>query len=145
MRASSLTGRTSTRRFGLASFYLDNDVSSELTANLQARGHDVLHTRTSGRSRASDDEQLLTATQLRRILVTHNERDFLLVHHAWRRWPRALSVTWPPHPGILVIPQPPQFAVEHGAEQLDRLVRSGRTLTNELYRFRMISSWQRDR
>ena len=129
----------------MATFDFDHGTPDYLASRLGAVGHEVLTTRRHGHTRAQDDEQLLTAFQLGRILVTHNERDFLLVHHAWRRWPIALGIEWPPHPGILVTPQPPQLVITRIAEEIDRLVRSGRSIANELYRLTSAGRWQRER
>ena len=126
-------------------FYFDHGVSEQMAALLDRKGHDILSTQDRGQTRASDDQQLLTAYQLGRILVTHNAGDFRLVHYAWRLWPGALGLEWPPHPGILVIPQPPELSIERAAEELDKFVRSGRRIVNELYRLRVPGGWQRER
>jgi hypothetical protein len=54
-------------------------------------------------TRVHDDAQLLQAVQLQRTLVTHNRRDFVMLHDAWIGWPAALSVQFPLHPGILIL------------------------------------------
>lgn len=38
-----------------------------------------------------------------RIFLTHNRKDFKLLHDAWLTWPSAFGVTFPPHPGILLL------------------------------------------
>lgn len=38
--------------------------------------------------RASDDAHLSLAARSGWILVTHNAKDFILLHAAWRRWAR---------------------------------------------------------
>lgn len=129
----------------MASFYFDNDVADDLAELLRVRNHDVLTTREHGQSRATDDQQLLTATELGRILVSHNARDFILVHHAWRLWPRAFGVAWSQHPGIVVLPQPPTLSVDRAAIELDKFVRSGRRIGNALYHYRVTGGWRRER
>lgn len=129
----------------MAAFYLDNDVSNEAVGLLETKGHEVLHTRRHGQARATDDQQLLTALRLNRILVTHNARDFILVHRAWRLWPSAFGADWPQHPGILIIPQPADLPTPQAAVALDRFVRSGRPLLDRLYRLTTAGAWQRER
>ena len=75
----------------MADFYLDNDVSLRLAPLLRSVGHRVTTTRELGLSAASDDAQLLTAARNGWILITHNRRDFMMLHDAWRTWPR---VAW---------------------------------------------------
>lgn len=127
----------------MAAFYLDNDISDGLIHLLQAQQHDVVHTRQIGQARATDDQQLLTATQLGRILVTHNARDFILVHHAWRLWPATFGTAWPQHPGILVIPQPPEFPVARAADEIGRLIQAHGRTADELHRFEIPTGWRR--
>jgi hypothetical protein len=92
----------------VAAFYLDNDVSLELALLLRARGHDVTSTRDLGAFRAGDVDQLLTAVRNGWVLLTHNRRDFTLLHDAWRVWPRAFNLSLPAHRGILALdPAPP--------------------------------------
>lgn len=38
--------------------------------------------------RASDDAHLSLTARSGWILVTHNAKDFILLHAAWRRWAR---------------------------------------------------------
>ena len=63
-------------------------------------GHTATTPSELGTERAGDADHLLEATQQRRILVTHNRKDFLLLHNAWHTWAMAV-----PHAGILVLPQ----------------------------------------
>ena len=83
--------------------YLDSDVSIRLAPLLRAAGHDAATTEELGQRGATDDEQLLTAVRETRTVVTHNRKDFLLLHDAWRRWPAAVGAVFPSHPGILVL------------------------------------------
>lgn len=129
----------------MAAFYLDNDTSNEVVGLLETKGHAVLHTRWYGQARATDDQQVLTALRLNRILVTHNARDFILVHRAWRLWPSSFGVDWPRHPGILIIPQPADLPTPQAVEALDRFVRSGRPLLDQLYRLHVAGGWRRER
>lgn len=141
----------------MARFYVDNDVSLRLAAVLDSRGHDVVTTRALGRQTAGDHEQLWLAATMRRVLLTHNLRDYLLLHGAWRLWFPALmhagpvSVriwrvrgrAWlahtPVHAGIVVLPQ--RQPVDFLAEHLHALLAQSGALTNRLYRLHQ-ATWQ---
>ncbi len=132
----------------MARFHLDHNVSHEVAEILQLRGHDVLTAWDLGLITADDDVHLSTAADDTRILVTHNKKDFLLLHKAWRRWPLVwvVAVTRaggnvPPgaltHAGVVIIPQQPHLRSVDAALAVDSLVRDsfvrGRMLTNEFY------------
>lgn len=70
----------------MASLYLDADVKPAFQLHLQMRWHDVVVTRDLGALNATDAEQLLTATDQRRILITHNGKDFRTLCQEWRVW-----------------------------------------------------------
>jgi hypothetical protein len=116
----------------VAAFYLDSDIARDVAVLLQGEGHDVVTTRSIGLGAAPDDEQMLTAAEQGRIMVTHNGRDYSLLHGAWLRWSWAWQIT-PQHSGVLVIPQPRELPIPQAARELSRFVRSGRPLVNELY------------
>ena len=84
----------------LADFYLNHNVSRELGGWLRLSGHTARTAADIGQDQATDDEHLLTAQQQNWILITHNWKDFRLLHDAWRRWfgahwPRAALSTTP--------------------------------------------------
>jgi hypothetical protein len=113
----------------VADFYLDEDVPNLLVSLLAGLGHPALSTRRAGNARAWDDEQLLFTSREERIFVTHNYRDYELLHSAWLRW----SVAWgvaQQHPGILVIPQPPELSPLQAAHELSNFVSAGRPVRN---------------
>jgi hypothetical protein len=122
----------------VTAFYLDNDVSLQLVDLLQEAGHQVWHTRDLRQTTADDVGQLLTAVERGAVLVTHNYRDFELVHLAWR----AFAARWgavEAHPGILILPQ----AIETQLLQyLDAFLASGLPLPNACYRYRPSSGWR---
>lgn len=126
----------------MADFYLDHNVAVDLASLLQASGHVVVTAHDAGRGRATDDEHLLFATDLGAILVSHNRRDFVLLHGAWRRWTSAWGVTRT-HAGILIVPQPPIVTTAEITDALDAFVRRGLSPANELYRWRRAGGWQR--
>jgi hypothetical protein len=89
----------------MADVHTDENVGKVFIRLQQAEGHGVLHARTTpGMSSITDGRQLLFAAEHGSALLTHNGKDFLLLHDAWRRW----SVAWrsrQAHEGILLIPQ----------------------------------------
>jgi hypothetical protein len=84
-------------------FYLDHDVAIELADDLRALGHQALTTRDQGAETARDFRQLLIAAQAHRVLVTHNRKDFRLLHGAWITWSEVWGVQ-AIHAGILILP-----------------------------------------
>jgi hypothetical protein len=123
----------------VADLYFDNDVSVHLAALLRDAGHTVTLTRDLRRTRAFDEQQLITALELDANLVTHNYRDFLLLHRAWELWRSRWHVT-ELHPGILVLPQgAPQLLANH----LAVLLESGLPARSSLYRYRGSTGWVR--
>ena len=60
--------------------YLDEDVDVSLSIALKQKGIDVLTTQESGHKRLSDAEQLEFAVSNKRAILTHNKRDFILLH-----------------------------------------------------------------
>jgi Domain of unknown function (DUF5615) len=108
----------------VADLYLDEDVHHGTPAELHRLGHSAVHGAHAHRG-ATDDVQLLEAVRQRRVLVTSNARDFVLLHHAWTHWTQEWMSRWaqarrgpagppgrgvdrpewaPAHPGILVVP-----------------------------------------
>ncbi len=120
----------------MAALFLDNDVSVRLAVLLNSEGHDVTTARQERRRSASDAEQLLRASEQGRILVTHNTNDYVLLHDAWLLWSSAWGIE-PHHAGILTIPQSHHVPVDRMARDIDRLLQSGTTVVDRLYRRRI--------
>ena len=82
-----------------AALYLDHNISNELLRLLTHAGHRVYSARTLRMSAANDLEHLLAATDRGAVLITHDKKDFLLLHRTWlalaRRWSAVET-----HPGI---------------------------------------------
>lgn len=91
--------------------YTDHNVSLRFGERLGARGFAVTTTRNLGLERAKDAKQFLTAAERGWLLLTHNERDFVLLVDAWRRWSDAWGLS-PRHAGIVVLPQRDPLATE---------------------------------
>ena len=68
-----------------ARFCLDEHIDSELAARLEASGFDVLKAQDTQVLGASDDKLLEFAAADRRILYTHNIRDFKPLSEQWAR------------------------------------------------------------
>jgi hypothetical protein len=88
----------------LAAFYLDHDVSFQVAGALRRLpAHSVITTRDMGMESAKDPDQLLLAAERRWVLVSHNRKDFRLLHRAWHLWTTHWRVP-ATHAGILIIP-----------------------------------------
>lgn len=121
----------------MVAFYLDNDVSARVGDLLTGYGHTVTLTRDLHQTRAHDEVQLLTALELQASLVTHNYKDFALLHRAWELW-RARWHIAEFHPSILVL--------LHGAEMqsahaITDLLSRGLPARSALYRHRSSGVW----
>ena len=64
------------------SLYMDVHVPAAITAGLRQRGFDVLTCQDDGTTQLTDDEVLLRATRLGRVLFTQDE-DFLEIVARW--------------------------------------------------------------
>lgn len=96
---------------------------------MRAYGHDVLAAGQFGLARSRDDALVLYAAQQGRVFLTHNLKDFRLLHDAWHRWSTAWGVA-PRHPGIVIYPQgwPPVRAGQELASLLHRIPPGSNTL-----------------
>ncbi|HLY66059.1 MAG TPA: DUF5615 family PIN-like protein [Chloroflexota bacterium] len=123
----------------MASFYLDHDVYQTLPAILKPLGHDAVTSLQLGQATARDPRQLLTAARQDRVLVTHNRKDYELLHEAWALWPAPLD-----HAGILIIPQQ-RWTVTQTAENIDGFIQLGQPLVNQLYLWTPSQGWRAGR
>jgi hypothetical protein len=124
----------------LPAFYIDNDVSRAVAPLLREAGHDAVSAENLRLDRAGDEEHVLVAAEQRRVFITHNERDFLLLHDAWRRWTTAWHMSQQ-HAGIVVVPQGRRYGVDWSAQQIasaaaDLVRRAGAEMPNQLLRRR---------
>ncbi len=125
----------------MAHFYLDNDVSVRLARLLRADAHLVTLAKDQHATRAHDEQQLLTALDLTAILVTHNYRDFVLLHRAWHLWAARWNI-YERHPPILVLPQGPEPALFQYLMEI-----AGSTVlprVGTLHRYRVLRGWVQD-
>lgn len=129
--------------------YFDNDVAIAVADVLQLQGYDAITTRYLRRQLDGDHQQLLTAAVSGRVLVTHNWKDFRLLHDAWQTWFQSMARqpwpvqlwklnftirlnSYPKHSGILVIPQ--GLPAHSLAMEIDNLLKSRPPVSNKLYR-----------
>jgi hypothetical protein len=127
----------------VARFHLDHNVSRWLAPRLRTAGHDAVTARDAGLEQAGDDEQLLTAAQQVRILLTHNRRHYALLHDAWRRWPAAWAVAAPPHAGILVLDPADEDVLAAALLRAFLATAPPAPLANALYWWRSPGGWHR--
>jgi hypothetical protein len=129
----------------LAAFYNDNDVAVEVAELLRAAGHTAVTARDLRREGNSDDEHLLVASQHGRIFLTHNERDFILLHDAWQHWSAVWGVATH-HAGILIVPQGRRYGIDWGPAEVAQVViaclQECSPAANQVYR-RKEAGWQR--
>ena len=105
----------------MAELYIDSNVALEVAEVLRAAGHTTVTARELRREGNSDDEHLLVASQHGRIFLTHNERDFILLHDAWQRWSAAWGVAVH-HAGILIVPQGRRYGIDWEPEEVSQAV-----------------------
>jgi hypothetical protein len=89
----------------LARIYCDHNISHDIGPLLRFLGHDLIFSRDIGSTTFPDDVLLLSSVRDDRVFVTHNRRDFRMLHDAWVTWPAAFGLALPAHPGILVLDQ----------------------------------------
>jgi hypothetical protein len=111
--------------------YLDEDIPLALALSLSNRGVDVVTTQAAGNIGKSDREQLTFAAGQGRALLTHNKKDFILLHQECVNSGVA-------HSGIIVSDQVPVGVL------LRRLMRLWFTVSREDMgrRVEFLSSWR---
>jgi hypothetical protein len=121
----------------LAQLYADHNLSFYVVTGLRRRGHEVVTARDLGLDHATDDEHFLAATR-GWILLSHNEKDFILLHDAWHRW----SATWgiaAHHAGVIIPPQ--EWPRERIVREVATLLRTERSFDNELLLWKSSRGW----
>jgi len=125
----------------MADLFLDADIGPELATLIAAKGHDAGTTEQHSRYDASDAEQLLRATDLGRLLVTHDRRDYVLLCRLWRRLADRWSADSVPHAGVLIVPQRDRVPLARVALELDRLLVDAPDLWGQVLRFDSKWGW----
>jgi hypothetical protein len=82
---------------------------------------------------------LMAAAQRNRILVSHNWKDFRLLHLTWQHWASEWHVAQQ-HAGILIVPQS-LWTPDQMAQELVAFVSSPQPLMNTLHRWRQGLGW----
>lgn len=124
----------------MARFYLDNDVGIRLARLLDERGHDATFALNEQTMRLRDCEHLLYAATTSRILVTHNRKDYLELHHAWLTWTRAWDVEHR-HSGVIVLPQNAGWDFYRMADEVETIVLPRASMTNRLVHWTPARGW----
>lgn len=126
----------------MAAFLLDHNVSANLAPLLRVRGHTATTAREMDMEAAHDERILLAAATRELSVVTHNIKDFRLLHDAWLVWSRTWRVE-PIHAGILLIPDNHQWLPEQAAQEINTLIARGVILQNALYEWQQRDGWRR--
>ncbi len=121
-------------------FYTDHNISLRLVRFLREAGDDIISAREYGLEQARDPMQVLTAATLGRVLLTHNESDFLLLHEAWRLWTAMWGVVVD-HAGVIILPQHERWHPARSAQEIESIVADGAALTNNLWLWRSSRGW----
>lgn len=105
----------------MTSFYADHNISLRLVQFMRVSGYDITFAREQGLERAHDPAQLLHAATHDRVLLTHNERDFLLLHDARTLWSRAWEIA-PSHAGVIVLPQQENWSSQQAVREIEAIL-----------------------
>lgn len=124
----------------MAAFFLDHNVSARLAALLRAQGHTATTAREMAIDTVGDERILLMAATHAWIVVTHNVKDFRLLHDAWRVWSRMWGVG-PAHAGILIIPDNQQWLPEQAAREIAAFLAQGFAVNTTLYEWKSRDGW----
>lgn len=126
----------------MALLHLDNDVPLALGGAFRQLRHDAVTALDLGLANASDPVQLRRAAEADRILLSHNQVDYVLLHQAWLDWARAWSVDRV-HRGIIIVPQyPPGRDLATAMALHEPLSRDWR-LDGQLWRWNPRHGWKR--
>jgi hypothetical protein len=125
----------------MAAFYLDENIALAVETELRSRGHFVTSTYAEGRSGAPDPLLLLQAAEQGWTFISHNRRDFRLLHDAWLRWAHAWGIRHP-HAGILIVDRVRGQTAAETALLIDAFVRDiGTDLSNTLFDWKARRGW----
>lgn len=107
---------------------------------MYARGYDITYAREQGLERASDAAHLLHAATQHRVLLTHNERDFLLLHQAWMLWSRSWKIA-PSHAGVIALPQQERWSPRRALDEIEMILTATQSIVNEFWRWKASRGW----
>lgn len=121
-------------------FLIDEDMTISAAASLRDRGYEAAAVKERALRHSHDYVILWQAVLEGRSLLTHNDKDFAMLHGAWRLWG-----VMPPHFGILVIPQIFRLPGSRIADAVVALPNTDAQLRNELYLLTRDRDWIRPR
>jgi hypothetical protein len=124
----------------MARFYLDHNVEHGLARLLNEIGHDATSARTEHTTRLRDGAHLLYASQTSRIIITHNQKDFVELHHAWAIWTDAWNVV-DRLSGIVILPHNVEWDLYRITGELEGLLQASESLVSHLFRWTPASGW----
>lgn len=128
----------------MADLYFDADIRPNFRFLLEACAHTVLTSQELGQTAAHDGAQLMTATKLGRIVITHNGKDFRTLCQAWPFWRQAWGLEPAEHAGVIAIPQQTLLPYPEAARQIDRLLAQHPRAWNQLWFFDLrVGDWVR--
>ena len=118
----------------MARILADEDIYTDLKQRLRAYGHDVLSVTELDSRGDGDHLWMLRASEDERVILTHNWRDFLLLHNAWNAWLSHWKISpTPRHPGILSVPQRDVLGADQAASSVHAFLHEERPLANMYY------------
>lgn len=103
-------------------------------------GYDITSAREQGLEQAHDPVQFLHAATHKRVLLTHNETDFLLLHEAWLLWSNAWRVV-PDHSGVIALPQREHWPAHRTVDEIEQILALAPALTNLLWLWKPLRGW----
>lgn len=121
-------------------FYSDEHMSQRVALRVRSFGHTVVTTDEMGKKSAGDEEQLFLARRHRRVLVTHNGNNFLLLHRALHLWASVTGLT-DVHAGVLILND--RLTNGEKARLLDLFAAEGLPTDNRCYEWRDPGGWTR--
>jgi hypothetical protein len=130
------------------SFALDENVADPAAGLLRSRGILANSATELDRLGLSDAEILLQASRNGQTLLSHNGRDFVLLHEAWVTWRRhwtteaeqqaGISAVLSRHAGILIIPTIP---IRDLARILEQVADIARSIADRLFGWSVAGGW----
>jgi len=85
---------------------------------------------------------LVEAARESRIVITHNAKDFVLLHDVWRIWGTLWGIP-DRHGGILIVPHKHYLPAADIAGEVSAFLAAGLPIANELYVWQRAGGWIR--
>ena len=121
----------------MVAFYLDANLSAALAWELRRWGYAAMTAAALGYRHAKDYEHMVFAAQRGEVLVTH-DRDFILLHKAWRHWTSVWQVQ-EHHAGVLIIPD--TWLAPKASLEIHAFIQTGQPLVNQAYEWKQQRGW----